>query len=49
METIGRFLNTERQSYFLFGPRGTGKSTFIKEHHPVAARLDLLLPDMFRN
>ncbi len=49
METIRRFLKTDKQSYFLLGPRGTGKSTFIKKQHPDALYLDLLLPDVFRN
>ena len=49
METIRRFLRTEKQSYFLLGPRGTGKSTFIKKEHPNAVYVDLLLPDVFRN
>ncbi len=49
METIRRFMRTEKQSYFLLGPRGTGKSTFIKKEHPNAVYVDLLLPDVFRN
>lgn len=31
------------QSYFLFGPRGTGKSTLVKERHPNALYINLLL------
>lgn len=49
METIGRFLKTEKQSFFLLGPRGTGKSTFIKKAFSNALYIDLLLPDVFRN
>jgi predicted AAA+ superfamily ATPase len=49
METIDRFLKSERQSFFLLGPRGTGKSTFIKKLFPDALYLDLLLPDVFRS
>ena len=49
MELISRFFETSRQSFFLFGPRGTGKSTFIKRAFPNALYLDLLLPDVFRN
>ncbi|MDE3055107.1 MAG: ATP-binding protein [Verrucomicrobiota bacterium] len=30
-------------SYFLLGPRGTGKSTWLKAHYPHAVRIDLLL------
>ncbi|MEW5745576.1 MAG: AAA family ATPase [Nitrospirota bacterium] len=49
METIRRFLKAERQSFFLLGPRGAGKSTFIKTAYPEALYIDLLLPDVFRN
>ncbi len=49
METIRRFLKPEKQSFFLLGPRGTGKSTFIKKTWPQALYLDLLLPEVFRN
>jgi uncharacterized protein len=49
MELIRRLLKSENQSYFLLGPRGTGKSTFIKDIYPNAIYLDLLLPDVFRN
>jgi predicted AAA+ superfamily ATPase len=49
METIGRFIEAEKQSFFLLGPRGTGKSTFIRKEFPEALYVDLLLPDVFRN
>ncbi len=49
METIKRLLKPENQSFFLLGPRGTGKSTFIKKTYPQSLYLDLLLPDVFRN
>ena len=49
METISRYLKPVDQSYFLLGPRGTGKSTFIKREYPDALYVDLLLPDIFRN
>jgi len=32
----------ESKSFFLFGPRGTGKSTWVKQHFPAAVYLDLL-------
>jgi predicted AAA+ superfamily ATPase len=48
MEVIGRFLNPPRQSFFLFGPRGTGKSTLVKQQFPDALYLDLLDPEVFR-
>ncbi|MBI5182001.1 MAG: hypothetical protein HZA06_03690 [Nitrospirae bacterium] len=31
---ISRFLKVEKQSFFLLGPRGTGKSTLIKDAFP---------------
>ncbi|MBI5633702.1 MAG: ATP-binding protein [Nitrospirae bacterium] len=49
MELIRRFLKPEKQSFFLLGPRGTGKSTFIRASYPDALYLDLLLPDLFRS
>ncbi len=50
METlIPRFFVPPQTSYFLFGPRGTGKSTFLRYHYPKALWIDLLRPDDFRN
>ena len=49
MELLTRFCNISSQSVLLLGPRGTGKSTFVKSHFPEAFYLDLLLPDQFRN
>lgn len=49
MEKIRRFFNIDNQSFFLLGPRGTGKSTFIKDSFPDALYLDLLLPDIYRS
>ena len=37
-----RFLQTPRTSTFLFGARGTGKSTWLRERFPRAATYDLL-------
>jgi predicted AAA+ superfamily ATPase len=48
MEIIGRFFRPPRQSFFLFGPRGTGKSTFVRRQFPDALYLDLLDPRVFR-
>jgi predicted AAA+ superfamily ATPase len=48
MESIGRFLNPPERSFFLFGPRGTGKSTWTQENLPDALRVDLLEPDTLR-
>lgn len=40
--TIPRLLAPPERSFFLFGPRGTGKSTWLKDVLPGACRLDLL-------
>ena len=42
METITRFFRIEHQSFFLLGPRGTGKSTFVRATFPGALYIDLL-------
>ncbi|MBN2034621.1 MAG: ATP-binding protein [Deltaproteobacteria bacterium] len=49
MEIKSRFFQEPQQSFFLFGPRGTGKSTWLKHHHPQAFLIDLLNPEMFRS
>lgn len=43
-----RFLKSSRQSFFLFGPRGTGKTTWLKKNFPDALFINLLEPDEFR-
>ena len=48
METVSRFFRAPKQSFFLFGPRGTGKSTWLKRHYPEAVMIDLLAPELFR-
>ncbi|MBM4329832.1 MAG: ATP-binding protein [Deltaproteobacteria bacterium] len=40
--TIFRLLQRSERSFFLFGPRGTGKSTWLQKDLPDAFRLDLL-------
>ena len=40
MEIIPRFFEPPKQSFFLFGPRGTGKSTFVKQRFPDALYAD---------
>ena len=45
---IPRFFTPPKQSFFLFGPRGTGKSTWLKAHFENALWLDLLDPETFR-
>lgn len=48
METLHRFLRAPEQSFFLFGPRGTGKTTWLRSEFPDAHFVDLLKPDVFR-
>lgn len=48
MQIIQRSLPEPSQSYFLFGPRGTGKSTLMKIRYPDALWVDLLRPEIFR-
>ncbi len=43
---ITRFFEEPKKSYFLFGPRGTGKSTLSQRRHTNALILDLRLPDL---
>jgi uncharacterized protein len=46
---IPRFFRPpDHQSYFLFGPRGTGKTTWLENHYPNAIWIDLLEPQEFR-
>ena len=49
MEILSRFFQDTNQSYFLFGPRGTGKSTWVKQHLKTALYIDLLAPEIFRS
>lgn len=49
METITRFFRVQPQSFFLLGPRGTGKSTFVRANFPDALYIDLLQPDLYRS
>lgn len=48
MTTVPRFLRDPGSSFFLFGPRGTGKSTWLRAAYPKALWLDLLEPDLER-
>jgi predicted AAA+ superfamily ATPase len=48
LEAVRRFLQEPAGSFFLFGPRGTGKSTWLRQAHHSAYRLDLLDPDAQR-
>lgn len=49
MESVVRFFQEPQKSYFIFGPRGTGKSTWVKQHHPDAVIIDLLEPETYRH
>ncbi|MFQ5793118.1 MAG: AAA family ATPase, partial [Acidobacteriota bacterium] len=48
MEILRRFLRIPAQSFFLFGPRGTGKTTWLRHQVPEALRIDLLRPEVHR-
>jgi uncharacterized protein len=41
-EELARILEPVERPFFLFGARGTGKSTWLKQKLPAAVRLDLL-------
>jgi predicted AAA+ superfamily ATPase len=43
-----RFFEPPKGSYFLFGPRGVGKSSWIARHYSDALRIDLLDPSVCR-
>ena len=45
--TLPRLLQRPDRSFFLFGPRGTGKSTWLQQVLPDALRLDLLDASLF--
>ena len=49
MELKHRLFNDPGDSFFLFGPRGTGKSTWLKEAFPNLLSIDLLSPEVFRS
>ena len=49
MTNINRHINIPEGSFFLFGPRGTGKSTFVKNLiKKNTLYIDFLEPDTFR-
>lgn len=49
MELVRRFFRIPEQSFFLFGPRGTGKSTWLRAQLPDSLYLDLLEPPLQRS
>jgi len=48
MEVVRRFFCPPGGSFFLFGPRGTGKSTWLRQHVSDAIVVDMLDPETFR-
>jgi predicted AAA+ superfamily ATPase len=48
MEIIKRFFQGPKSSYFLFGPRGTGKTTWLKQNCENGLIIDLLEPGSYR-
>ncbi len=49
MDLIPRFFKVPQQSFFLFGPRGTGKSTWLQNQFSDALYIDLLATDVLRD
>ncbi len=49
MELVLRHFQPPKGSFFLFGPRGTGKSTWLRQTYPGAVYIDLLDPEVFRS
>jgi len=49
MELVSRFFSPAYGSFFLFGPRGTGKSTWLKDTFKGAFLVDLLDPETIRS
>jgi len=48
MEFVPRFFDPPLGSYYLFGPRGTGKSAWIRRCYRDCLLIDLLQPDIRR-
>jgi predicted AAA+ superfamily ATPase len=48
MAFIPRFLTEPGQSFFLFGPRGIGKTTWLRQRLPDALFVNLLRPEVHR-
>ena len=47
-ESVERRFSPPPSSYFLFGPRGTGKTTLLQTLYPESLRIDLLDPEVAR-
>jgi predicted AAA+ superfamily ATPase len=48
LATVPRFFQAPSTHFFLFGPRGTGKSTWLRQAFPDALWVDLLRPEVHR-
>ena len=48
MALVPRFVPFPQGSFFLLGPRGTGKTTWLRECLPDAHFVNLLRPDLYR-
>jgi len=48
MAQVKRFFQAPATHFFLFGPRGTGKSTWLRTAYPHALWVDLLQPEVHR-
>jgi predicted AAA+ superfamily ATPase len=48
MRKIKRYLKEPKSSYFLFGPRGTGKTTWLQQTYKDSIYIDLLEPENYR-
>ncbi len=48
MRPVKRFIPVEASSFFLFGPRGTGKTTWLAENFPDSLYIDLLDDVIYR-
>ncbi|MBD3318274.1 MAG: AAA family ATPase, partial [Chitinivibrionales bacterium] len=46
---VKRYFSAPKQSFFLFGARGTGKSTWLQTHFSDCLYLNLLETDVLRN
>lgn len=48
MKIVNRFFQGPKSSYFFFGPRGTGKTTWLKQNCKNELTVDLLEPGLYR-
>lgn len=48
MRSVKRFFCGPKNSYFLFGPRGTGKTTWLRQNCKNGLSIDLLEPGFYR-